>query len=300
MIFGIDGGGTSTRIRICNEQGQELSYQKGKSSNIYSVGEEAALDNLKTLIQAACSQANLPIHALTSGCIGSAGLQRAYERELFQSFFEQLLPSAAVRLCTDAEIMLVGGLNDLEGYSLTCGTGSIAMGRSREGKLIRAGGLGYMLGDEGSALWIAYEAIKRSLRSIEHRDLPTGMLPQLLHHFGLKESSDFIHLMHNEFDKSSIAAACSLVFDAMHAGDVLAQDIIKTAIRELVKLVQSVMLSLPLGDARLVLGGGIFENNMYFFDAFAEALQRIEGAPEAIRPLRSAEYGALLLAQQQG
>lgn len=63
-------------------------------------------------------------------------------------------------LCNDGETLLVGALESTEGYCLIAGTGSLALARDREGRTARAGGLGYMLGDEGSALWIAWQAIR--------------------------------------------------------------------------------------------------------------------------------------------
>lgn len=298
MKFGIDGGGTNTRIRIVDANNRELSYLQGASSNIYSVGAEQALQNIKQLILNACASQNLPLVSLTKGCIGSAGLQRPYERKLFENMLSELLPQAQVRLCTDAEIMLVGGLDALEGYSLTCGTGSIALGRKKDGTLVRAGGLGYMLGDEGSALWIAYEAIKRSMRSREGRDLETNMLNALLQHFSLDKSSEFIQFLHQNFDKARIASACPLVFAAMEQKDTLACDIIQKAIQELLALVQSVQKQLPLNNAKLVLGGGIFENNKHFRNLFQETLSSHPELPPGILPIHSAVHGALLLAEE--
>jgi N-acetylglucosamine kinase-like BadF-type ATPase len=59
-----------------------------------------------------------------------------------------------VRVISDVEAALVGALGDGPGILLLAGTGSIALGRSRRGRLGRAGGLGPLLGDEGSAFSI--------------------------------------------------------------------------------------------------------------------------------------------------
>jgi len=59
-----------------------------------------------------------------------------------------------VRVLSDVEAARDGALGDRPGILLLAGTGSIALGRDRRGKLGRAGGLGPLLGDEGSAFWI--------------------------------------------------------------------------------------------------------------------------------------------------
>lgn len=47
------------------------------------------------------------------------------------------------------------------GIVLSAGTGSIAFGRNSRGKTARAGGLGIMIGDEGSGFWIGKTWLKR-------------------------------------------------------------------------------------------------------------------------------------------
>lgn len=59
-----------------------------------------------------------------------------------------------VRVVSDVEAARDGAFGDRPGILLLAGTGSIALGRDRRGKLGRAGGLGPLLGDEGSAFWI--------------------------------------------------------------------------------------------------------------------------------------------------
>lgn len=59
-----------------------------------------------------------------------------------------------VRVISDVEAARDGALGDRPGILLLAGTGSIALGRDGRGGLGRAGGLGPLLGDEGSAFWI--------------------------------------------------------------------------------------------------------------------------------------------------
>jgi N-acetylglucosamine kinase-like BadF-type ATPase len=59
-----------------------------------------------------------------------------------------------VRVISDVEAARDGALGDGPGILLLAGTGSIALGRDRRGRRGRAGGLGPLLGDEGSAFSI--------------------------------------------------------------------------------------------------------------------------------------------------
>ncbi|MDO5377788.1 MAG: BadF/BadG/BcrA/BcrD ATPase family protein [Clostridia bacterium] len=266
--FGIDGGGTRSRLRVFDwETGEEICRLVGESTNMYSVGTDRAQANAMALLAAA----GLPPEAYRGGCIGSAGLGREAERRSWQAFVEERLPRCPVYLCNDGETLLVGSLQDTSGYALIAGTGSLALGRSPSGDVVRAGGLGDMLGDEGSALWIGWQAINRSLRAAEGRDLPTSLLPKLMAHFSLDRAEDFVALMHRRFAKSEIASAAKCVLEDAPA-DPLAADIAAGAVRELVSLVQSVVRRLPEGTMRLAMSGGVLENSALIRERVQAAL----------------------------
>lgn len=255
--FGIDGGGTHSRLRVFDwETGEEIRRLLGDSTNMYSVGVERAQAHAMELLE----RADLPLGAYRGGCIGSAGLGRENERELWAAFLARSLPECPVLLCNDGEILLAGSLESTSGYALIAGTGSLALGRQPSGAVVRAGGLGYMLGDEGSALWIGWQAINRSLRSAEGRDLPTALLPKLLEHFSLSSPEAFVALMHQRFVKSEIASAAKCVLDETLT-DPLAADIAAGAARELALLVCSVVRRLPMRSMRLAMSGGVLENS---------------------------------------
>ena len=59
-----------------------------------------------------------------------------------------------VEVLSDAQAALLGALGNGPGVLILAGTGSIVIGRDARGRWARAGGLGPLLGDEGSAFWI--------------------------------------------------------------------------------------------------------------------------------------------------
>ncbi|HUF92947.1 MAG TPA: BadF/BadG/BcrA/BcrD ATPase family protein [Candidatus Limnocylindria bacterium] len=69
-----------------------------------------------------------------------------------------------VRVISDAEAAWMGALDDGAGVLILAGTGSIALGRTARGRWARAGGLGPLLGDEGSAFWIGRQWLRASGR----------------------------------------------------------------------------------------------------------------------------------------
>ena len=302
FFFGIDGGGTFSRIAVVNGKGELLARHEAGSTNIYSVSKEQVFHNLGVLLEQVLAAASLEKTDLAAGCIGSAGLGRRGEQQVYREFFNALLgPAFPVKLCTDGEILLVGGLDGLEGYCLIAGTGSIALGRSRDGRLVRAGGHGYLLGDEGSAAWIGKTAIARILRSLENRDLPSGMLPALLAAAGLSDQAELVRYVHHDADKAVIAALAPAVTAAARAGDPLALDILHTGAAELALLVGSVIGQSPwITVSVLVLAGGALEHDEILAGTLREIVQDKFAGLTLRKPERSALEGACLLAMQPG
>jgi N-acetylglucosamine kinase-like BadF-type ATPase len=69
-----------------------------------------------------------------------------------------------VHVISDAEAAWMGALDDGAGVLILAGTGSIALARTARGRWARAGGLGPLLGDEGSAFWLGREWLRASGR----------------------------------------------------------------------------------------------------------------------------------------
>jgi N-acetylglucosamine kinase-like BadF-type ATPase len=65
-----------------------------------------------------------------------------------------------VRVVPDAQAALLGALGDRPGVLVLAGTGSIVLGWDGHGRWARAGGLGPLVGDEGSAFWLGREWLR--------------------------------------------------------------------------------------------------------------------------------------------
>jgi N-acetylglucosamine kinase-like BadF-type ATPase len=78
-----------------------------------------------------------------------------------------VLPAAHLEVTNDAVIALAGASAGGPGIITISGTGSIALGRNAEGRGARAGGWGYVFGDEGSGFDVARQAVRAALRMEE-------------------------------------------------------------------------------------------------------------------------------------
>src|ERR1041384_4547062 len=165
-IFGIDGGGTRSRLRIEDLEGTVLGYREGRSTNLHSLGYDTVLANLQSLFAEAYTAFDLQPQDCAAGFAGSAGIDgAASQAEFLRALATASGVAAPLGGGNDSEPALAGAHLSPEGMLLIAGTGSIALIRTVEGETYRAGGWGHILGDEGSAYRVAFDAIARAIRS---------------------------------------------------------------------------------------------------------------------------------------
>jgi len=168
-VLGLDIGGTSTRARLVAGSGV-VGDATAASASLTAAGPERASAALDELL-AGLPGLDSPLDAV---CAGAAGSRTARETaDFLRARLEPITRSGNVLVVDDAALVLpAAGL--AEGIAVICGTGTIAAGTWR-GREARAGGWGYLLGDEGSGYWIVREAV-RALLGRRERGLPPGDL----------------------------------------------------------------------------------------------------------------------------
>jgi N-acetylglucosamine kinase-like BadF-type ATPase len=299
-LFGIDGGGTRSRLRIETTGAEFIGYLEGKSTNLHALGRETVLANVRALFAEAYGTLGLNVADCAAGFAGSAGIDGEASHDEFLGLLAEASGVSAPLGCgNDSEPALAGAHLSTEGMLLIAGTGSIALIRTGDGQMYRAGGWGHILGDEGSAYKVAFDAIVRSIRSAEGRDLPTGLLEEAYRHFGLKTLDDFLPLVAEMTEKAVIADFASRVVACRDRGDPLAVDLFDIAARELSLLAKSVYsrLGAKLTAPRLAFRGGLIENDAWLARETADRCRALIPGLEIIEAKADAAQGACLLAR---
>jgi len=206
---------------------------------------------------------------------------------------------ARIIVVNDALVALVAGAGDAEGVVVVAGTGSIAYGRDGSGRAARAGGWGYLLGDEGGGFWIGRAALTAVVRQFDGRGPVTLLTPMILEQLGLSTPSELIHeIYYRDVHRHVIAGLAALVQRAMEQRDAIAAEILSRAGAELASAAGSVITRLEMrGSAfQTVLAGGIFRGVPSLVDDLTRRLSEI--APRTwVRPLEvEPAIGAVRLA----
>lgn len=297
--MGLDGGGSKTRCIIADLSGNLLARSTAGPSNPMTVGFEGAFKAIAEAIEEATSHCG--VRKFRAACIGVAGIDRPSACEEIRGNISALDLTERLLVVPDAAAALAGATGDSFGVVVVAGTGSIAYGVNYDGETARAGGWGWMVGDEGSGYDIGRKALTAALRAYDKRSEETSLVEKLEAELGLGDLGELIDLLYVKGMKShGVAALAPIVAQASEDGDMVAIRILREAGTELGRAAVAVICRLRLqGRFTVAQTGGVFELGEPIRAAFEETV--CQEAPECtIAPARlEPAVGAVLLAMKE-
>jgi N-acetylglucosamine kinase len=263
LFLGVDGGQSSTKAIIGDEAGRILGEGAGGPFNHARAGEGRARfeRGMRESLRAACESAGLDAASarFEAACFGMSGGPDDKE-----AILREILPARRVIVTTDAAIALAGAVEGGNGVIVIAGTGSIAYGKNAAGKTARAGGWGYIFGDEGSGFDVVRQALRAVLRAEEGWGPEAPRLRrELLAATGAANANDALHRLYgDEWPRSRTAALAAAVDAAARDGDRMAADVLNRTAHELAMLAASVRGQLwPAGEqVQVAYIGGVFKS----------------------------------------
>jgi N-acetylglucosamine kinase-like BadF-type ATPase len=257
-VIGIDAGGTKTMCLLADESGRIVGEARGGGANLQAAGELEVEKVLHHVMDAAIGDRAIRPEAI---CLGIAGVDRPEDTAAVQGIMRRIGYQAKIVVVNDALVALVAGAGEGEGGVVVAGTGSIAYGRDASGRAARAGGWGYLLGDEGGGFWIGRAALMAVVRQFDGRGPATLLTPMILDHLDLSTPKQLIHeIYYRDVHRHTIAGIAGLVQRAMEQHDAIAAEILARAGAELASAAASVIGRLEMRGRAFptVLAGGIF------------------------------------------
>lgn len=159
-FVGIDGGGTSCRARIRDEQGTLIGEAKSGSANIL-LGVDVAMDSIIDAIAQAALQGQLTQADFSHMHVGLA-LAGAEQKSAWQEFMGLPHPFASVVLNTDAYGACIGAHNGDNGAIMIAGTGSCGI-YLESGQQHVVGGREFPISDQGGGAVMGLHLIQKVL-----------------------------------------------------------------------------------------------------------------------------------------
>ncbi|MEO3809033.1 BadF/BadG/BcrA/BcrD ATPase family protein [Sphaerisporangium sp. B11E5] len=182
LVIGLDGGGTSTRCVVATPAGEIVGRGHAAGANPRSARDPGA--NLLRALTGALASAGPGVAG--PGVIGVFGLAGASEagRRLARDLATQAWHTAglpgAPAVVPDILVAFTGATPEPSGTVLVAGTGAVAARIESHEIAHRADGYGWLLGDEGSGIWIGRQATHAALSALDGRGPPTALTPRIL------------------------------------------------------------------------------------------------------------------------
>ena len=261
LYLGVDGGQSSTTALIADGAGRVIGHGHGGPCNHVTTAEGRTkfLSAIGDCLNQACCEAGIDratvqFAAVCLGLSGGGEDKEAYTRELIRS--------ERYKITHDAEIALSGATAGEPGIIMIAGTGSMAFGRNALGQKARAGGWGYVFGDEGGAFDLSRRALRAALQFEEGWGEQTSLHRLLLESTGADNANDLLHRFYGRLDRPYIATLASLVTQAAESGDSVAIAILREAAAKLSWYVVGVYKNLFAGAENVPVApiGGVFKS----------------------------------------
>lgn len=232
VLIGIDVGGSKTAAAL--DTGDGTIHRAAGAGAAVRPGKAlaSALIIAEVARQALGQSGRLHADVLV---VGAAGAGRTLERAALRDSLRTEGVADRVHVTTDIEIALEAAFGESPGIVVSAGTGSIAVGRDRHGKIDRIGGYGWQMGDEGSGYAIGRAALGAVGRAADGRSPDTALHACLMDRTG---SRDLDHLVRwaASAGPAEVAALAPDVLGVAAGGDRVAQGIADYAARELSQL----------------------------------------------------------------
>lgn len=305
LVIGLDGGGSRTRVRLANLRGETLGEGNAGTSNPYARGFHAAESEIIQAVSAAFAQAGLESQKVFAACFGLGGADRPEDRETLNAWGKSVL-AERVKTTGDGEIVLAAGTTENWGVALIAGTGSSAWARARDGRMVRAGGWGYLIGDEGSAFDLVRRALQAVVQAADGRGMQTALREAMLGAMNLREPMQLIGRVYRpEARPADLAELAPVVLATAEAGDETAYRIVRRAGAELGRTVLAAAGAASFSGPAipLALTGGLLLGSETMRRALLDALAggpcRFEPVEMVYAPVAGAVRLALELAKDE-
>ena len=295
ILIGVDAGGTQTTAAAYSAEGELLAQTTGAAGNVAADPAHACQNIIETIQALLPRLGEMTAQPLPLLCVGADGISRggqALSQALSTAFAGQF---SRIQTISDAELALYAAHGEGDGLLLIAGTGSIGYRKAGQ-TLLRCGGWGHLIGDEGSAYAVAMAAV-RAITQATDRGLPppTALWNALQRCLGIQTPSELIAFVYSR-PKADIAALGRTVSDCAHAGDPTSTALLQQAGADLAVLVRLLVERAPTTDALpLCCSGSLLTKNAIVRAAFETALHAAALPISSVFDLQEPTRGVLSL-----
>ena len=294
LLFGIDGGGSNTKLLVTDIDLNKLEQSTGGATNFLKVGFEEAVINVQNLIEPFLVKYSDDSEITL--VIGTAGAGRKEDAEKFETYLKESLTAVEnIKVVSDAEITLRGAFENKNGAILISGTGSILYYKLNN-EINRVGGFGRLIGDEGSGYSIGRKGLNVFSKMLDGRIEKTSLTELANKRLGIDSAQSLITKVYKE--EFNIASFAEIVIEAAGENETHSKKIIDEETDELINHLRVITKNNKSAQIDLVLSGGLLESENIFKNLLIQKIADQLPQIKIVKPKHRPEYGAVLIAKE--
>lgn len=274
FFLALDVGGTKTDYVLADET-RELARVRTGTIKRMRADSETATANLEQALAELTARSGVAMNAISRTCVGTAGESVPLVADWLRESLRARV-SGDLILIGDVEIALDAAFRGGEGVLAMAGTGSNVAGRTVDGRLVRAGGWGPALADQGSAHRIGLEGLRAAfLAKDEGR---STLLFDAVLEFWQLDSLDLLIEYANSRPAPDFSRLSEIVLRCANQGDEVAASVLRKEGADLGWLVRVVVRRLQSASATTHSGEQPTLPSLAFTGSILEKVQPVREA----------------------
>ncbi|MEY8354826.1 BadF/BadG/BcrA/BcrD ATPase family protein [Lachnospiraceae bacterium 54-53] len=275
---GLDIGGTSGRLKLCDEGGSVLGEFTAPGCSINTDGVEKSRLRYRQLVLPALEGLHLEPENCLGICVAASGIDSPSEERGCRASFEEMgFSHDRLLVLNDCDVFL--HMTDTPSLVVISGTGSVCFGRDEKGRIYRTGGWNHILSDEGSGFDLGLKTLRAAADELSGRIKCPVLTPLIVKETGLdtlEKMNDFVNA--NLMEKSEIARLSLFAYEAAASGDEEAIRIHRECGEALWGLIRDTAakmeLTIPLEGVSLWFWGSVLVKNQIIRNLVEEKVQK--------------------------
>uniref|UniRef100_A0A8R1DF37 N-acetyl-D-glucosamine kinase n=1 Tax=Caenorhabditis japonica TaxID=281687 RepID=A0A8R1DF37_CAEJA len=308
LYAGIEGGATGSKLVIIDSETNWRTESSNLGTNFYLTDYKIVCKRIADWILDVFEKEKLKIEDLRALGLGLSGAEDEEFNNKFVDYFRKNHGNVTDNfyLTSDSIMTLLANFpREENGIVLIAGTGSSCRMKKKDGSVQGAGGWGHMIGDGGSAFWIARAAIQMLFDAEDGFDntYNTDVIKALLFkHYNINEKTRILNYMYSNFEKHVVADFTVSLAQKVN-DDPAIGEVFRSAGHILGRHVATVAKHLPEEERKsldIVLIGGVFRSWSALQAGFVAAMQGT-GVQKLrmFEPCDSPAVGAAVLAAKE-
>lgn len=285
FVAALDGGGTKTAVAVSTLDGHVLGLAVAGPSNAAFTPPARAQAQVRSALLRALEAAGAEAQAVVAVVACAAGPGR------LETVLAPMLPAARIEVLPEYVVCLASAYERERGAVVLSGTGAVEWAMGPFGGT-RIDGLGALLGDDGSAFWLAQAGFRAAGRALD------GLGPKTVLGASMEPVARALYRQGRALERDRVAAAAILVTQAALAGDAVAAAICRLAAARLARGLERAMRSAGLLDtaATIALCGGLLRETPVVREPLVRRIGTFAPRARAVLPTLDPVRGGLLLA----